>query len=363
MGRTTATVPVTVVPDIATSDDHAASAIVALQNAPDIPGKNSTVTPGMLAAECASAAPSTKAGDLAQAPDGFTAAVPPPEPNAVAHDATANISDSRKRPAEDDDDGEWTKRLERRVRNREHAKRSRLRKKFLLESLQDQIHGLQDQVNKLKKVLREELPDASKADQLIAEICGRETDGNGNELCCKPVPMPSGFGVGRHHAVKTVMEPDYRLVSALSGSQQNFVISDPSLPDNPIVHVSDGFLALTGYRLDQVLGRNCRFLQGPGTDQKAVDVIREGVEKGIDSSVCMLNYKADGTPFWNQVFVAALRDAENNVVNYIGVQCEVGKAVVEKQKHRAADLAARQKNNRIAKDERRKKKKPKRNEK
>ncbi len=120
-------------------------------------------------------------------------------------------------------------------------------------------------------------------------------------------------------------------VSALSGSQQNFAISDPTLPDNPIVYVSQGFLDLTGYTLDQVLGRNCRFLQGPGTDQNAVQIIRKGVEEGVDTSVCLLNYKADGTPFWNQFFVAALRDAENNVVNYVGVQCEVSKAVVEKQ--------------------------------
>merc|ERR1712232_160508 len=75
-------------------------------------------------------------------------------------------------------------------------------------------------------------------------------------------------------------------------------------------YVSQGFLDLTGYSLDQVLGRNCRFLQGPGTDQSAVDVIRKGVREGEDTSVCLLNYKADGTPFWNQFFVAALRDAK-----------------------------------------------------
>lgn len=120
-------------------------------------------------------------------------------------------------------------------------------------------------------------------------------------------------------------------MKALSGSQQNFAISDPSLPDNPIVYVSQGFLDLTGYTLDQVLGRNCRFLQGPGTDQAAVDIIRKGIREGIDTSVCLLNYKADGTPFWNQFFVAALRDAENNVVNFVGVQCEVSKAVVDQQ--------------------------------
>ena len=207
--------------------------------------------------------------------------------------------------------------LERRERNREHAKRSRLRKKFLLESLQEQIHGLQEQLDKFKKTIRDEIP-APKAETLIDAICGHENQ-------YTPLPMPSGFG-----PVKTLMEPDFRLMSALSGSQQNFAISDPTLPDNPIVYVSQGFLDLTGYNLDQVLGRNCRFLQGPGTDQSAVDVIRKGISEGIDTSVCLLNYKADGTPFWNQFFVAALRDAENNVVNYVGVQCEVSKAVVEK---------------------------------
>ena len=207
--------------------------------------------------------------------------------------------------------------VERRERNRKHAKRSRLRKKFLLESLQEQINGLQSEIESLKDIIKKECPD--KAEELLQSI-------NGPKANFTPLPMPSGFG-----PVKALMEPDFRLMSALSGSQQNFAISDPSLPDNPIVYVSQGFLQLTGYTLDQVLGRNCRFLQGPGTDQSAVDVIRKGVREGIDTSVCLLNYKADGTPFWNQFFVAALRDAENNVVNFVGVQCEVSKAVVEKQ--------------------------------
>ena len=146
---------------------------------------------------------------------------------------------------------------------------------------------------KFKDVLRRELP--NRAEAVINEVCG-------NKEKYTPLPMPSGFG-----PVKTLMEPDFRLMSALSGSQQNFAISDPSLPDNPIVYVSQGFLDLTGYTLDQVLGRNCRFLQGPGTDQNAVEVIRKGIAEGIDTSVCLLNYKADGTPFWNQFFVAALR--------------------------------------------------------
>lgn len=249
--------------------------------------------------------------------------------SAAASAAPESRSKSSKRSAkeadlddEDEDEEGGTKeltakqKLERRERNREHAKRSRLRKKFLLESLQEQIHALQEQMEKLKGAIKTELP--NKADAIINQICGDKEK-------YTPLPMPSGFG-----PVKTLMEPDFRLMSALSGSQQNFAISDPTLPDNPIVYVSQGFLDLTGYTLDQVLGRNCRFLQGPGTDQSAVDVIRKGIKEGIDTSVCLLNYKADGTPFWNQFFVAALRDAANNVVNYVGVQCEVSKAVVEK---------------------------------
>lgn len=220
-----------------------------------------------------------------------------------------------------------SQKIERRERNREHAKRSRLRKKFLLESLQEQIDGLQSEIHMLKNIVKRELPE--KAADLLKDLDDGEGDADDPSQPKKgsytPIPLASGFG-----PVKTLMEPDYRLMSALSGSQQNFAISDPSLPDNPIVYVSQGFLTLTGYTLDQVLGRNCRFLQGPGTDQAAVDVIRRGVREGTDTSVCLLNYKADGTPFWNQFFVAALRDAEDNVVNFVGVQCEVSKAVVEK---------------------------------
>lgn len=217
--------------------------------------------------------------------------------------------------------------LERRERNREHAKRSRLRKKFLLESLQDQINGLQEENEKLKGIIQKELP--NKAATLLA---GTTEEGQKAEGEFKPAPMPSGFG-----PVRTLLAPDFRLMSALSGSQQNFTISDPSIPDNPIVYVSQGFLDLTGYTLDQVLGRNCRFLQGPGTDQSAVDTIRQAVAEGVDTSVCLLNYKADGTPFWNQFFVAGLRDSEGNVVNYVGVQCEVSKATVESQRDATAE--------------------------
>lgn len=90
--------------------------------------------------------------------------------------------------------------VERRERNREHAKRSRLRKKFLLESLQEQINGLNSEIDALKDVIRKELP--TKAEELIESVSVPK----GNFT---PLPMPSGFG-----PVKTLMEPDFRLMSA-----------------------------------------------------------------------------------------------------------------------------------------------------
>lgn len=137
---------------------------------------------------------------------------------------------------------------------------------------------------------------------------------------------------------KLLMEPDYRLMESLVISQQNFVLSDPSLPDNPIVYCSDGFCKLSGYKRSEVVGRNCRFLQGPGTDQAAVDIIRKGVEDGRDISVCLLNYKADATPFWNQFFVAPIKDDKGEVVNYVGVQCEVNTMPIHEIKERVKKL-------------------------
>lgn len=116
---------------------------------------------------------------------------------------------------------------------------------------------------------------------------------------------------------------DFNLIQSIQKSQQCFVITDPSLQDNPIVYASQDFLSLTGYARDDVLGRNCRFLQGPETSQVKIKQIREAVTAGSDVTVTFVNYTADGTPFWNKLFIAALRDAQNNIVNFIGVTVKV----------------------------------------
>ena len=202
---------------------------------------------------------------------------------------------------------------ERRQRNREHAKRSRVRKKFMLESLQEQVASLQNENQRLRMLVQDNIPEHALT--IISE-------------CCTSNPLfgdtsSTGEGAGDDEAVdgksKTtaLVRSDFQLIDSLSAGQQNFVLSDPRLPDNPIVFATPGFYRLTGYTPEQVLGRNCRFLQGSGTDPKSVDIIRKAIQSGSDCTVCILNYKADGTPFWNQFFVAALRDSDNCIVNYV----------------------------------------------
>jgi|TARA_B100000927_G_scaffold265560_1_gene238352 PAS domain S-box-containing protein len=224
------------------------------------------------------------------------AAPPPPPPQKKRSRAAPAASDMTE-----------AQRDERRERNREHAKRSRVRKKFLLESLQQSVNALQFENDKLRTAIREKL--GSRADELLREAGG--------------TTAKSLIARDPAQATRVLDDPDYSLVKALQTAQQNFVITDPSLPDNPIVFASQGFLTLTGYALESVLGRNCRFLQGPRTDPRAVAKIRKAVDEGYDTSVCLLNYRIDGSTFYNQFFVAPLRDGAGNVVNYVGVQCQV----------------------------------------
>jgi hypothetical protein len=99
---------------------------------------------------------------------------------------------------------------------------------------------------------------------------------------------------------------DFNLVRSIQQSQHCFVITDPSLPDNAIVFASYCCLSLAGYTKDDVLGRNCRFLQGTESDQDKVRAISKGTSNGEDVSVTLIDNTADGAPFWNKLFIAAL---------------------------------------------------------
>eukprot|EP00978_Attheya_sp_CCMP212_P001615 scaffold3292_cov43-Attheya_sp.AAC.3 len=195
----------------------------------------------------------------------------------------------------------------RRERNRILARRTRLRKKFFFESLQKDVSDLQKENVALKEVVRTKLEPA-KAKELLDNCDAMEK---------LPSDIAETFGIGE------LDRRDFSLIHSIQKSQQCFVITDPSLQDNPIVYASDDFLSVTGYSREDVLGRNCRFLQGTETSADKVESIRKAISQGEDISVCFINYTADGTAFWNKLFIAALRDAQNNIVNFIGVTVKV----------------------------------------
>jgi len=101
------------------------------------------------------------------------------------------------------------------------------------------------------------------------------------------------------------------------------VISDPRLPDNPIVACNAPFCELTGYPPDQVVGRNCRFLSGPATEPWLTEEIRRGVRERRPVLVEILNYKRNGQPFRNAVLVAPIYDERDALLYFLGSQVEI----------------------------------------
>lgn len=110
------------------------------------------------------------------------------------------------------------------------------------------------------------------------------------------------------------------LATSLERINKNFVITDPRLPDNPIIFASDEFLDLTEYSREEVLGRNCRFLQGPETNPETVKQIRDSVADGKDITVQLLNYTKSGKPFWNLFHLQTVRDHQGELQYFIGLQ-------------------------------------------
>ena len=102
-----------------------------------------------------------------------------------------------------------------------------------------------------------------------------------------------------------------------------FLLTDPRLDDHPIVYVNEPFLEMTGYSADEVLGRNCRFLQGEDTDEAAIDELRSAIADERPVTVELVNYRKDGTPFWNQVHISPVRDGDGRLVHFVGVQVDV----------------------------------------
>ena len=101
------------------------------------------------------------------------------------------------------------------------------------------------------------------------------------------------------------------------------VVTDPRSRDNPIVECNDAFIALTGYAREEIIGRNCRFLRGPGTEPAMTQILRDAIRESRPAMVEILNYKKGGIPFRNAVMVAPIFDDDGVARYFLGSQFEI----------------------------------------
>ena len=124
------------------------------------------------------------------------------------------------------------------------------------------------------------------------------------------------------------------LLAALATADTSIVVVDMRAPDTPIAHCNAAFEALTGYSRAEILGRNCRFLQGPDTDPAAVGALREAIAAGRAARVELLNYTREGRPFWNELHVSPVYDTTGTLTHFLGFQHDVTAL-----RHAAAEVA------------------------
>ena len=152
---------------------------------------------------------------------------------------------------------------------------------------------------------------------------------------------PTGSKPTHHWKHSTVAEPglDQRgtvFFAALQMTRMPMILTDPREEDNPIVFANQAFLDLTGYEESEVVGRNCRFLQGPDTDRETVRALREAVGAQEAISTEVLNYRRDGSPFWNAVFVAPVYDEDGTLIYFFASQLDVTRRRASEQAFRQA---------------------------
>ena len=110
---------------------------------------------------------------------------------------------------------------------------------------------------------------------------------------------------------------------AVERTRTSMAVTDPRQPDDPMVLANRAFLKLTGYAADEIIGRNCRLLQGADTDPNAVEEIRAAIAAARETTVTLLNYRKDGTSFWNELHISPIHDDDGALLYFFSSQRDV----------------------------------------
>ncbi len=138
--------------------------------------------------------------------------------------------------------------------------------------------------------------------------------------------------------IRRTTEAYLRLLQrAVAASSNGIVISDAQLDDHPVIYVNTGFEKITGYRSDEIIGENCRCLQGKDTDQPGLTELREGIAQGRNANVILRNYRKDGSLFWNQLAVSPVHDQQGNLTHFIGIQEDISDRILSEAAQKQAE--------------------------
>ncbi|BCL35598.1 PAS domain S-box protein [Nostoc sp. MS1] len=128
---------------------------------------------------------------------------------------------------------------------------------------------------------------------------------------------------------------------ALAAISSGVIIADAKLPNYPVIYVNSAFEKITGYKAKEVIGRNCRFLQGEDVEQSAIAEIKSALETGKDCQVILRNYRKDGSLFWNQLSISPIYEENGNVTHFIGIQTDISEQQAALRERQQAELALR----------------------